>query len=127
VADGITVVVTTSYLDEAERCDRVALLDSGRTLALDRPQALQQTLEGTMVAFRADRPREARNVLRSLPDVLSAALFGDTVHALVAPGADVELTRDGLSAAGLSVLDMEEIEPSLEDVFIHLVGESAHG
>jgi ABC-2 type transport system ATP-binding protein len=126
VADGITVVVTTSYLDEAERCDQVALLNEGRTLALDRPQALQQTLEGTMVALRADRPREARDVLRRLPDVRSAALFGDTIHALVAKGADVGLTRRGLADAGLSVLDMEEIEPSLEDVFIHLVGASAH-
>jgi ABC-2 type transport system ATP-binding protein len=125
VAEGITVVVSTSYLDEAERCDRVALLNEGRTLALDRPQALQQTLEGTMIALRADRPREARDVLRKLPDVRSAALFGDTIHALVANGADVGLTRRSLADAGLSVLDMEEVEPSLEDVFIHLVGESA--
>lgn len=126
VADGITVVVTTSYLDEAERCDRVALLNQGRTLALDRPQALQQTLEGTMVALRADRPRDARNVLRGLPAIRSAALFGDAVHALVAPGAAAADARRGLADAGISVLDMEEIEPSLEDVFIHLVGES-HG
>ncbi|HSG09706.1 MAG TPA: ABC transporter ATP-binding protein [Longimicrobiales bacterium] len=124
VADGITVVVTTSYLDEAERCDRVALLNEGSTLALDRPEELQLTLEGTMIALRADRPREARNVLRRLPDVRSAALFGDMVHALVSPGADIEGPRRSLTAAGLSVLDMEEIEPSLEDVFIHLVGES---
>ena len=124
VADGITVVVTTSYLDEAERCDRVALLNEGSTLALDRPQELQQTLTGTMIALRADRPREARDVLRRLTDVHSAALFGDTVHALVSPGADIEGPRRSLMAAGLSVLDMEEIEPSLEDVFIHLVGES---
>ena len=126
VAEGITVVVTTSYLDEAERCDRVALLNEGRTLALDRPQALQQTLDGTMIALRADRPRAARDVLRGLSDVRSAALFGDTIHALLASGTDLDALGRELVTAGLSVLDVGQIEPSLEDVFIHLVGESAH-
>jgi ABC-2 type transport system ATP-binding protein len=121
VADGITVVVTTSYLDEAERCDRVAMLNEGTTLALDRPQVLQRTLDGTMAAFRTDRPRAARDVLRGLPQVRSAALFGDTVHALLDPGADMGAARRSLEEASLSVADMEEIEPSLEDVFIHLV------
>jgi len=122
VAEGTTVVVSTSYLDEAERCDRVVLLDKGRVLSLDRPQVLQGSLAGTMLALRPDRPREARDVLRRAPDVLSAALFGDIVHALVAPGADREAPARALAEAGLAVLDAEEIEPSLEDVFIHLVG-----
>ena len=122
VAGGTTVVVSTSYLDEAERCDRVVLLDEGRVLALDRPQVLQGMLEGTMLALRVDRPRKARDVLRALPTVRSAALFGDAIHALVAPGADVDGPAAALRQAGLSVLDAEEIEPSLEDVFIHLVG-----
>ena len=121
VAEGITIIVTTSYLDEAERCDRVALLHEGRVLALDRPQVLQGMLVGTMLSLRTDVPRRARDVLRATPDVRSASLFGDAVHALVAPGADPARARLALTAAGLSVLDMEEIEPSLEDVFIHLV------
>jgi ABC-2 type transport system ATP-binding protein len=122
VAEGITVVVSTSYLDEAERCDRVVLLDQGRALALDRPQVLQASLDGTMVALRADRPRDARTALRADPDVRSAALFGDAVHALLVPGAGASGPRRTLEAAGIEVLHVEEIEPSLEDVFIHLVG-----
>ncbi|NJD17882.1 MAG: ABC transporter ATP-binding protein [Gemmatimonadetes bacterium] len=122
VAEGITVVVSTSYLDEAERCDRVAMLDDGRVLALDRPQALQRSLEGTMLAFRTDRPRDAQAVLRSLPGVRSAALFGDVVHTLLAPGSDPAAPGSALAAVGIRLLDSEEIEPSLEDVFIHLVG-----
>jgi hypothetical protein len=74
-----------------------------------------------MAAFRTDRPRAARDVLRGLPHVRSAALFGDTVHALLDPGADMGAARRSLEEASLSVADMEEIEPSLEDVFIHLV------
>jgi len=122
VADGITVVVSTSYLDEAERCDRVVLLNEGKALALDKPSTLQASLEGTMMAVRADKPRAARDALRSSGAVQSAALFGEAVHALMAPGDDGETLRATLDAAGITVLDTEEIEPSLEDVFIHLVG-----
>lgn len=128
VAEGVTVVVTTSYLDEAERCDRVVLLDEGRELALDRPRALQASLSGTMVAVRVDHPRTARDVLRDTPAIRSAALFGDTVHALLDLDAavDAQAAMDGvtasLTAAGLSVLESEVVEPSLEDIFIHLVG-----
>lgn len=122
VAGGTTVVVSTSYLDEAERCDRVVLLDKGRVLSLDRPQALQQSLAGVMIALRADQPRAARDVLRSLPEVHSAALFGDAIHTLLIPGADAGAPSRALEKAGLALLDSEEIEPSLEDVFIHLVG-----
>jgi ABC-2 type transport system ATP-binding protein len=122
VAEGITMIVSTSYLDEAERCDRVVLLNEGRPLALDTPSALQASLEGQMLAVRADRPRAARDALRSAPGVRSAALFGESVHTLVTAGTGVgDLTRT-LGAAGLTVLDVEEVEPSLEDVFIHLVG-----
>jgi len=127
VAEGITLVVSTSYLDEAERCDRVAMLHQGRVLALDKPQVLQAGLQGTMIALRADRPRDARDVLRALPGARGATLFGDAVHVLLPPGADVEAPSRALAAAGLAVLDAEEIEPSLEDVFIHLVGRERAG
>jgi ABC-2 type transport system ATP-binding protein len=127
VAEGITIVVSTSYLDEAERCDRVAMLDQGRVLALDRPQTLQRSLEGTMLALRTDRPREAQAALRTLPDTRSAALFGDVVHTLLAPGSDLGAPAGALAQAGITLLDSEEIEPSLEDVFIHLVASARDG
>jgi len=122
VAEGVTVLVSTSYLDEAERCDRVVLLDAGRPLALDRPQRLQASLEGTMLAIGTDRPRAARDVLRASPQVArSASLFGDSVHALLPPTASTRPVVDLLTARGIAVLDTEVVEPSLEDVFIHLV------
>jgi len=122
VAEGVTVVVSTSYLDEAERCDRVVLLDQGRALALDRPVTLQASLAGTMVAVRSDKPRAARDALRGMTQVQSASLFGDAVHTLLAPEATTAGVAELLSRSGLAVLDTDEIEPSLEDVFIHLVG-----
>ena len=122
VAEGITVVVSTSYLDEAERCDRVVLLNHGRVLALDQPQALQASLAGTMVRVRADDPRAARDVLRATEAIRSAALFGDAVHVLLEDDVAKVAVTAPLIAAGVSVLDVVEIEPSLEDIFIHLVG-----
>jgi ABC-2 type transport system ATP-binding protein len=122
VAVGVTILVSTSYLDEAERCDRVALLDHGRTLTLDRPERLQRSLEGTMLAVRTTRPREARDFLRGLTDVRSAALFGQTVHALVPEGVEAARIERALSDGGIDVVGVAPVAPSLEDVFIHLVG-----
>jgi ABC-2 type transport system ATP-binding protein len=121
VAEGVTVVVSTSYLDEAERCDRVVLLDRGRALALDRPEILQRSLEGTMLAVRAERPREARDRLRRLEGVETATLFGDSVHTLLSPGTGHDVVVDALARHGVAVLDVREVSPSLEDVFLHLV------
>lgn len=133
VADGVTVIVSTSYLDEAERCDRVALLNEGQVLALDTPTRLQSEMEGSMLAVRSTQPRAARDLLRDMPHVHGAALFGDTVHVVVPGPGGMESTRIALDEANCDVLSITEISPSMEDVFIHLVGtasaasESAHG
>ncbi len=121
VADGITVIVSTSYLDEAERCDRVVLLNQGRSLALDRPQVLQTSMEGTMRSIRTDRPRDARDRMRTVDGVVSASLFGEAVHVLMRADADPEALAGALAEDHITVLEQEEVEPSLEDVFIHLV------
>ncbi len=122
VAEGVTVVVSTSYLDEAERCDRVVLLHQGQVLALDRPAVLQQRLPGRLVAVRAADPREARDLLRADPGVTRAALFGRTVHCQLAAGGSAEGVRASLEQAGLKPERIEPIDASLEDVFIDLVG-----
>jgi len=118
VAEGVTVVVSTSYLDEAERCDRVALLDHGRILALDSPLALQRAFTAPLFAIRTDQPRRARDVLRTLPAVRSASLFGEAVHAVVARETDLQHLTATLQEAGLKVIDAQTIGASLEDVFI---------
>ena len=122
VARGVTVIVSTAYLDEAERCDRVTLLHSGRAVVLDTPQALRERLRGQVVAVRTDRPRRARDLLRGHRDIRQAVLFGETIHATLREGVrDASAARDKLAAEGISVLDESPVEPSLEDVFIDLV------
>ena len=122
VAHGVTVLVSTAYLDEAERCDRVALLDRGTVIALDRPDALQRSFEGEMLAVRASDPRAALTLLRTAAGVRQAALFGDTIHlAFASRERDWPVARAALTAGGLQVLEAEPTEPSLEDVFIQKV------
>ncbi|MGE0158016.1 MAG: ATP-binding cassette domain-containing protein [Gemmatimonadales bacterium] len=121
VREGVTIVVSTSYMDEAERCDRVLLLDRGRALALDAPTALQARLSGSLLAIRADRPRAARDLLREHADVATATLFGDTVHVFLRrPGDGTEVVK-ALERGGVAVEDAHPLEPSLEDVFIRLL------
>jgi len=122
VEEGVTVLVSTSYLDEAERCDRVALLHQGKVLALDTPHRLLDLLPGEVVAVEGPEPRKARDLIRGLPGVLSTALFGNRVHAVLVDG---ERAREGvaeaLKNAGLLSAALKPVEPSLEDVFLHLV------
>ncbi len=126
VADGVTIIVTTSYLDEAERCDRVALLHEGRVLALDTPAALQRSLSGKLFSVMAANPRRARGALEAVSGVRRAALFGETVHALASGDTSADDIARALVAQGIDVLSITPLDASLEDVFIDLVGEASH-
>ena len=128
VGEGVTVLVSTSYLDEAERCDRVALLDGGATLALDSPDALRLRLPGEVFSLLTARPRDARDMLRPAPGIESASLFGDSVHVVVRPDAGgVRAIEEPLARAGIDIVEAAPVEASLEDVFIHLVGAAESG
>jgi ABC-2 type transport system ATP-binding protein len=122
VAQGVTVVVSTAYMDEAERFDRVALLHRGRVLALDTPDALRQALGGEVLAVTVDRVRGARDVLVGHSAVRGAAVFGDQLHVRVASAAvEIPLITAALRDAGFTVSNVRTIEPSLEDVFIERI------
>jgi ABC-2 type transport system ATP-binding protein len=121
VSEGVTVVLSTSYLDEAERCDRVAMLDQGKVLALDDPAALQRSLEGSLWAIRTERPRAARDVLRARLGEGHASLFGVVVHAVASRGTSADQLQRMLQAEGIDVVGVEPADPTLEDVFIGLV------
>ncbi len=119
VEEGVTAVVSTAYMDEAERFDRVALLHAGRVLALDTPMALQQTLTGEVLVIEVAKPRAARDMLRHTAQVRSVTLFGDKLHAIVASAsADAPVLAQALRTADIQVLSMVRAEASLEDVFI---------
>jgi ABC-2 type transport system ATP-binding protein len=120
LAQGITILMATPYLDEAERCSRVALLHEGRLLALDQPGALRAGLPGVLFEVIVAEHRRALAILRELPGVTDVQMFGERAHVRLAasdPGAGDRIAA-GLGEAGLHVSSVRPIAPSLEDVFI---------
>jgi ABC-2 type transport system ATP-binding protein len=119
LAHGITIVMSTPYLDEAERCARVALVHEGRVLALDEPARLRATIRGRMLEV-ATPDRAAAERLREAPGVVSAQRFGDRVHVTLGDGTDDAFERftRALEATPLAGTAVRQVQPSLEDVFI---------
>ena len=126
LSQGITIVMATPYLDEAERCARVALLNRGRLLALDRPAALTATLRGSLYEVIVGEHRRVPEVLKRTPGVSDVQMFGDRAHVRIdAEDHEAsELLTSRLTAAGLHVRSVRPIQTSLEDVFIARLDEA---
>lgn len=120
----VTIFVSTAYLDEAERCNRIGLMHNGRIVALGSPEEVKQLMKGTILEIRSNLPRRATALLREQYDSDSVGLFGDRVHLLTRePEKDSEQVQKIIAGAGMQVLGIRPIEPSLEDVFISVVAE----
>lgn len=124
-ARGVTILLSTPYMDEAERCRRVAFMAEGRILACGTPEALKARVPGRMLRVQAHPGRQARDLLRTLPLVRQVELFGDWLHVTLAPGAAGEDVAAALGAAGLQVEGWQPADAGLEDVFMALAGEGA--
>ncbi|MBK8003315.1 MAG: ABC transporter ATP-binding protein [Gemmatimonadetes bacterium] len=120
VARGMTAIVSTAYLDEAERCDRVAMLAGGRLAALDTPPALQARLAGRLLAFETAQSREGAELLQGNPLVRSAAAFGESLHVTLESAEAGPSLAMLLAASGVEVSSVAPLGASLEDVFIDL-------
>jgi ABC-2 type transport system ATP-binding protein len=120
----VTIFVSTAYLDEAERCHRIGLIHKGRIVALGSPEEVKQLMRGTILEIRSSHPRRAKALLKEHYDSESVGLFGDRVHLVTRePGPDSERSQKILAGAGMQVLGIRSIDPSLEDVFISVVAE----
>jgi ABC-2 type transport system ATP-binding protein len=116
---GITIVMTTPYMDEAERCTRVGLLSGGRLLAADTPQAVKGLMRGTVVEIVCSEIRRAFAVLGKLARVREVQLFGDRLNAVVDdPDREIPLIEAALGREGIPILQKRILPPSLENVFI---------
>jgi ABC-2 type transport system ATP-binding protein len=122
--DGLTLLVTTPYLDEAERCQRIALMDRGRLLTVDAPAHLKQQAGDAIVEILARPKREATERLRERPEVSDVQSFGERLHATLhgvgpaeADAAASRLAAD-LTAHGIEVESARAVPPTLEDIFI---------
>jgi ABC-2 type transport system ATP-binding protein len=129
LASGLTIVMATPYLDEAERCGRVALLHDGRLLAIDHPAALQGTI-GQLLEVSVESQGPPLEVLAAVPGVLDVQRFGDRAHVRLQGVTIAEGTRAieaALAGRGIGSAVIRPIAASLEDVFIELIGTSRAG
>ena len=119
---GTTVIVSTHYMEEAEYCNRLALMAGGRLIALDTPRSLREAMEEPLFRARSPDAPRAVQALAADPRVVEAALFGRAVHLVLPPGPDAAERADALvhdPAFGLT--GIEPVSPALEDVFVAAV------
>ncbi|HET7265409.1 MAG TPA: ABC transporter ATP-binding protein [bacterium] len=126
-AGGITIMVTTHYMDEAEHCDTLAFIFGGRIIAAGTPAEIKQRMSGALLEVRASPIEQALEALRGQPDVRDVALFGRAIHATVDDPSAAERLRTALAAAGVAVEGIRPVHPSLEDAFVSLVEQDAAG
>ena len=121
--EGVAVLITTAYLDEAERCDRVGLIDKGKLMAVGTPDEIKELMDGTILTIRSPEARKTVNLLRGRSYAKSVNLFGDTVHLVCDNGKETkEQVTELLDSKGLSYEEIRETRPSLEDIFVSLLG-----
>lgn len=117
---GVTILITTHYMDEAEHCNRIVMIRDGKLVGNDTPAGLKKSLmPGPVILIRCDKPYEAMSALSSLPIVHDVSLYGRSLHAAVTgnKGA-VETITAALNSAGIVIEEIVPTETTLEDVFI---------
>ena len=120
----VTIFISTAYLDEAERCNRIGLIHKGKILALGIPEEMKQLMKGTILEIRSDQPRKVTALLRERYATDSVGLFGDRIHLITeTPEEDSKKAEKMMVGAGFHSLGINPIEPSLEDVFISVVSQ----
>ena len=122
--DGVTILVTTHYLDEAEHCHRIAIINAGKLAAMGTSRQLKQIFaERPIVEIHSSRPVDVMRALEGMPEVEKTTVFGTAVHAVLrTPDVDVSRTAEaGCTRSGLEIDGVDRVMPSLEDVFLDVV------
>ena len=126
--EGVTILFSTSYLDEAERCNHVGMIYQGELLIVDTPSAVKAQIRGSILELRMEHHQEGMKILEGIEGFRSLVLSGDKIHVLVDdPAAGEKLIRDVLGRQGWTVLDLAPVRPSLEDAFVSIVQEKRKG
>ena len=119
--ENVTILVASTYLDEADRCHRVALFDRGRVRLVMEPLSLRSLVKGYLFDLKTAERRKAMRILKTSPRVVQASLFGAGIHFSLQQAEDLSPIETELAASGLGPFHLEAIQPSLEDVYLSLV------
>jgi ABC-2 type transport system ATP-binding protein len=119
--EGVTILVASTYLDEADRCHRVALFDRGKVRLVMEPLRLRSLVKGHLFDLKTSERRRAMRVLKGSPKVVQASLFGAGIHFSLREAEDLAPLEKELASSDLGAFHLESIQPSLEDVYLSLV------
>lgn len=119
--EGITIILTTPYLDEAERCSRIGMMHNGKFLVVDTLNEIKKLMKGIILEIVTSKIRESYKVLLNLSIVNEAQTFGDRLNIIIREKEDIKKIRKTLIENGIDIIDIRVISPSLENIFISLV------
>lgn len=121
--EGMTIVVSTPYMDEASLCDRIALIQDGRILKIDSPSTVSNQFGRSLYSFESDHSFQLLHALRGLSIVDTCFSFGNAIHVTMKSGdqQSIEKVSSALEQAGITDFTLSEITPGIEDVFMDLL------
>lgn len=126
--EGVTILFSTSYLDEAERCNRIGLIFQGELMIVDTPSAVKARIGGTILELRMENHQKVMKWLEGMEFIKNLVLSGDKIHILVEdPFRAEKVIRSILREKGIEIFTLEETQPSLEDAFVSLIQERKKG
>ncbi|MFP3897037.1 MAG: ABC transporter ATP-binding protein [Anaerolineales bacterium] len=119
---GVTLLISTPYMDEAERCSRVGLMYQGEMIMCDTPEQIKAMIQGELIVLWPTQVRRAREILWELPDVLELQIFGDQLRVFVQDAeAILDEIRETLKRHGIDIQDVQRGEPRMEEAFVSLI------
>jgi ABC-2 type transport system ATP-binding protein len=122
--EGVTILFSTSYLDEAERCNRMSMIYEGELLIADTPSAVKAQMKGTILDLRTENNQRSIKRLEGIESIRSLVLSGDKIHVLVEdPQEGEKVIREVMKREGIQILGLMAVRPSLEDAFVSFVNE----
>lgn len=120
--EGVTILVTTHYMDEAEHCNSIGFLYYGNILSLDTPNNMKEkVIDGDIIEIKTDNTLKSIELLKDVEYVKSASVYGAGIHVLADTEFNINITKNILSSNNIEVYSMKKVKPSLEDVFVFLV------
>ncbi len=122
-SEGVSVLATTHYMDEADYCNTIGMMYQGEIVALASPETLKEQMPGVLVQVDCDRPSEIAAVVGDMPEVMNIAVHGALTHLTLRSKSDAKRVAQVLLKNGIRITGWEEVTPSLEDVFITMVAQ----